>query len=344
MRLCSTHSAVRRVWTVELRPEHGGLVLYCPQCPPGGQCERAGASQALAHLAGHARRDSLPPHLRTCQCQPQGCRWHQRHRGCSGAVVLVLSREHGGRLWRLADVCAACAAATQHAAVVPETTLTKAAPGGDQPRRRRGLRGPSKQVRTREMLSYLASALPPQTTAASRLLALQCALRSTASGCAWIPAGLVRGMRLNAGPAPFAELEDARWLHRSTRHTTAREGFSVQLLDIAMRMQAPARRDRARTADWILLTCRVKELRRLGPLPRLLALALAAHSPTGGLRAPASVEQEVLARMCGLTLQGLSHVLDVLVGTHFLHSWEYGRTAEELRWELRPPDRLVGSD
>ncbi|MDX3642301.1 hypothetical protein [Streptomyces sp. MB09-02B] len=42
---------------------------------------------------------------------------------CAGPVRLLLASEHGGRVWRLADTCTACAAATAHAAVVPDTSL-----------------------------------------------------------------------------------------------------------------------------------------------------------------------------------------------------------------------------
>ncbi|MFE6682562.1 hypothetical protein [Streptomyces sp. NPDC057729] len=344
MRLCTTHPVVQRTWTVELRPERGGPTLYCPQCPPGTPPVRAAAPQALAHLARHARRDALPQHLRTCQCHPRGCRWHPRHRGCAGAVLLVLTREHGGRLWRLADVCAACAAATTHAAVVPDTALTATAPAASGVRARsqqrvRVLRGPSEQVRVREMLSYLAAALPPQTTAAARLLALQCALRSAASGRVHIPTGLIRGMQLGPGNGPFTELEDARWLHSLTLPRSGREGFTAQLLDVAVRTQAPARKDRARAADWSLRICRSKKLRQLGPIPCLLALALTAHPSAGELGVPACAEQESLTRMCGLTSQKLVNVLDLLAGADFLHYWACGSDPEDLYWELVAPDR-----
>ncbi|MFD9744718.1 hypothetical protein ACFWX5_14395 [[Kitasatospora] papulosa] len=194
------------------------------------------------------------------------------------------------------------------------------------------------------MLSYLAAALPAQTTAAARLLALQCALRSTAAGMVRLPAGLVRGMRLNSGTAPFAELEDARWLYSPVRPTTGREGLTVQLLDVAVRMQAPARRDRARAADWILRTCRAKELSRLGPLPRLVALGLACHPSACDPHTPRCAEQEILARLCGLTPRGIAHVLDVLTETRFLRSWTYGPALEDLRWELALPARSADGD
>ncbi|PCG83076.1 hypothetical protein CIB93_26415 [Streptomyces sp. WZ.A104] len=344
MRLCTTHPVVRRIWTVELRPEHGGTMLNCLQCSPSAPSMRTAPSQALTHLAAHARHDFLPRHLRTCQCHSHGCRWHPRHRGCSGPVLLVLTRERGGRLWRLADTCAACAAATAHAAVVPDTVLATASPAESvkrirQRQRRRTSHGPSEQVRVREMLSYLAAALPARTSAAARLLALQCALRSTTAGKVNIPAGLIRGMRIASEPSAFTELEAAGWLRSPTGPTHA--GISVELLDTAVRMQTPARADRARAANWILRTCQMGEIRQLGASPRLLALALAAHLPdqTG---APAA-EQEVLARMCGLPLQELTILLDMLVATHFLRSWAHGAAPEDLHWELTRRNHLTGN-
>lgn len=131
MRLCTATTQVPRTWTVELRPQQGGPVLLCPQCAPGalplpGTSSR---SAALAHLAGHARGNALPAHLRTCRCQERGCRWHPRHRGCGGPVLLVLARERNGRIWRLTDACATCARATAHAAVVPDSVLGPRRPG-----------------------------------------------------------------------------------------------------------------------------------------------------------------------------------------------------------------------
>ncbi|MBK0372627.1 hypothetical protein I3215_06905 [Streptomyces sp. RB110-1] len=314
-------------------------MLHCPQCPPGGPPTRRAASGALEHLAWHARRDVLPRYLRTCQCHSRGCRWHARHRGCSGPVLLVLTREDGGRLWRLADVCAACAAATAHAAVVPDTVLTptrSAEPGkrAQQKRRRARRCGPSEQLRVREMLSYLAAALPAHTSPPARLLALQCALRSTGEGEVNIPTGLLRGMRLGRDTAALTELQEARWLCSSALPDRRSGGFAAQLLDVSVRMQAPTVRDRSRAADWVLRTCQRRELRELDALSRLLALTLAVHVPAGRAGPPTPVEQEVLARMCGLQTQGLASVLNVLVRVRFLRSWAHGPAPEDLHWEL----------
>lgn len=113
---------VRRTWTVEVRPHPGGPILACPQCGriPIGAGADATRAAVVAHLAQHARAESLARHLRTCQCGRLDCRWHPRHRGCDGTLLLLLSRDRTGRVWKLADVCRACAAATEHAAEVPE--------------------------------------------------------------------------------------------------------------------------------------------------------------------------------------------------------------------------------
>ncbi|GAA2326004.1 hypothetical protein GCM10010246_04260 [Streptomyces cuspidosporus] len=71
-------------------------------------------------LTGHARQAALVPHLRTCWCGEDGCRWHPRHPGCDGPLLLLLTCGLQGRVWRLADTCRACAALTPDSAAVPE--------------------------------------------------------------------------------------------------------------------------------------------------------------------------------------------------------------------------------
>ena len=336
MRLCTTHPVVQRTWTVQLRPERGGPVLHCPLCPSERPAEGVAAPGVLAHLAQHARRDTLPTHLRTCQCHARGCRWHRRHRGCSGPVLLVLAREDGGRLWRLADVCAACAGATAHAAVVPDTAL--ASLGGDlsplsrsRARNKRSVHNPSEQLRVREMLSYLGVALPADVSASARLLALQCALRSTSRGHVRVPAGLVRGMRLGPAARPPQELEDAGWLLTfAGPPPTGRKGFSAQLLDATVYSQAPGRQARAYAADWALRVCSAPQLSALGTAPTLLGLALTAYAE--GENAQTCVEADVLVRMCALGSAGPGQALDLLLGAGFLSSWVCDPHSGDLEW------------
>lgn len=344
MRLCATGRTVRRTWTVELRPQHGGPAMACPHCPPASRPLRLGTAAVrpavVRHLAGHARRDALPAHLRTCQCHERGCHWHPRHRGCSGPIMLVLTCERGGRLWRLTDACSACAQATPHSAVVPESTLTTA-PRPAPPRHpRRQKRGPEAAVRVQEMLSYLAAALPSSTTAPARLLAVQCALRAAASGRLWMPLGFLRGMRMEPASSPWQELEQARWLCRLPASASqAPRGVTVQLLDATVLAQAPGRRERARAADWALrLTSRpvLRDVPAIGPLVALaLAAHLAPHSACGCL------EADRLAHVCALTPVALAEVLDRLVVAGAAMSWAYDAATEDLTWAL--PSLVTGS-
>ena len=344
------HPPVPRTWTIELRPQHGGPVLYCPRCSPGGQPLPASAARtaALAHLARHARSDTIPAHLRICQCHERGCRWHPRHRGCAGPVLLVLTREHGGRIWRLADVCAACAAATPHTAVVPDTvlnaSLTQRLPddsrGLGQRKRASRPRGPSEQVRVQEMLSYLAAALPRGTSPEARLLALQCALRADTRGHVRLPVGLLRGMRLAHDPTPWHELEHHRWLHVGPQPSiTCPHGgpLTAQLVDAFN--QAPGRPDRHRAADWALRATSTTPLRVLPASARLTALALEAHhSPTRAIRT--GVEADRLSRACGTTPADLGPLLDQLAAAGTIRAWAFDPYAEELHWTpVRPMAR-----
>lgn len=190
----------------------------------------------------------------------------------------------------------------------------------------------------REMLSYLAAALPSGVSPAARLLALQCSLRSTPAGNVRLPAGLVRGMGIGSCTTTYRELEEVHWLHSPTAPEAGREGFTAQLLDPVLRTQAPARKDRARAADWSLRCCRAKNLCRLDPLSRLLALALTAHCPDEGDRSAAPlVERVYLARICGVTPQGLGPALDRLVEACFLRQWSYSPGLEDMRWEVAQP-------
>ncbi|MFF3403541.1 hypothetical protein ACFYW6_34230 [Streptomyces sp. NPDC002659] len=337
------HPPVPRTWTVELRPHRGGPVLFCPRCSPGGQVLQAASARpaALAHLARHARRDTLAAHLRICQCHERGCRWHPRHRGCAGPVLLVLTRENGGRIWRLADACAACAAATPYAAVVPDTAL--AAPStrhlpddpGQGRRRARRRRGPSEQVRVQDMLSYLASALPTGTSPEARLLALQCVLRADNHGQVRLPVGLLRGMRLAHDPTPWHELERHRWLYLGSQQSTTcpHDGtLTAQLVDALS--QTPGRPDRLRAADWALRVASAAPLKALPASTRLTALALEAHC---GTHVRTGVEADRLSRACGTTPADLGPLLDQLVTAGTIKAWACDPHTEELHWTSSRP-------
>ncbi|WP_103515001.1 hypothetical protein [Streptomyces sp. SM10] len=336
MRLCTPHVRVRRIWTVELRPQEGGTVLVCPQCRPGPLPLTAGSARSavLAHLAQHARRDVLPPHLRICQCRERGCRWHPRHRGCAGAVLLVLMRAHGGRLWRLADACAACAAATAQAAVVPDALLPSAAQPSTAPRpprRRAGSRRPGtdKHVRVKEMLTYLAAALPRFSSPTARLLALQCALRADGRGRVGLPDGFLRGIRLASHAAPWHELEHAAWLRCTGRQHGS---LHAQILDAAILHQAPGRQERARAAHWALHPTPLAAPHGAPPSIQLAALALAVHTRN----TEASTDLDDLTRLTATAPSSLEDLLDQLVRARTLSAWRHDNETGKICWQLPP--------
>ncbi|MFC4469296.1 hypothetical protein ACFPH6_33090 [Streptomyces xiangluensis] len=331
MRLAGVHVAVRRVWTVELRPHPGGPSLICPRCTAHTSPLHGGAarSAALSHLASHARAESLPGHLRTCQCRAQGCCWHPRHRGCAGPVRLALTRDRSGRTWRLADTCTACAAATSHTAVVPDTLLGSThQPSPCAPTRRGDLRpGPKEHVRVREMLSYLAAALPRYTSPAARLLALQCALRADLHGHVQLPAGLMRGMRLHGRGELVEELAHTGWLRLTSPRRTP---LQMQLLDGTALDQAPGRKSRRRAAHWAMRPVPLTMPASAPPAVQLTVLVLAAHIRHG-------IDMDTLARLNGHSPHQVEELLDRLVATRRLVSWSRHPDTDEVTWHLPSP-------
>ncbi|MFE5028312.1 hypothetical protein ACFRAO_34700 [Streptomyces sp. NPDC056656] len=335
MRLCTANRTVPRTWTVELRPQRWGPELVCPRCRPATTPAKGGTtarSAVLAHLARHARLDALPVHLRTCQCHERGCRWHPRHRGCSGPIVLALAREQGGRLWRLADVCTACAGSTNHAAVVPEPQLATAPSPHQQPKplTRNGAEDPGVRIHVRDMLSYLAATLPCPTCPQARLLALQCALRTYKHGRTHLPLGLLRGMHLHVEGAWWHELEQARWLHRP--RPSSGHGATVQLLDATLLSRGPGRLSRARAADWALRMASTPALRDQSSAGlQLTAVVLAAHTSPGAAHATADAGQ--VARSCGLIDGQLVTALEQLTAAGALSAWTLDATMDDLAWQ-----------
>ncbi|MDX3640171.1 hypothetical protein [Streptomyces sp. MB09-02B] len=337
MRLAGAHGTVRRIWTVELRPQAGGPGLVCPHCTAHTPSLKGSSARAaaLAHLACHARADTLPGHLRTCQCRERGCSWHPRHRGCGGPVLLALTRDRSGRTWRLADTCAACAAATSHTAVVPDTLLGPRrlrpdayppAPVRDNPGA-----GRDERVRVREMLTYLASAVPRFTSPAARLLALQCALRADARGQVRLPAGLLRGMRLQRRQELWQELAQARWLEMPVLKPAP---VTVYLLDATVLDQAPGRSARRRAAHWALHCVPLVPPAVAPPVLRLTALVLAAHCSGHGGH---GTDMDVLARLCGHSPHQTGELLDRLVALRTLAAWHRDRETDQVVWQLPSP-------
>ncbi|MEV7737834.1 hypothetical protein AB0O75_38175 [Streptomyces sp. NPDC088921] len=332
MRLRTACPATPRAWTVELRSHAGGLVLICRHCPHAITPITAvsARSAALTHLARHVRSDLRPPHLRICQCHERGCHWHPRHRGCAGPIHLLLACERGGRLWRLIDACTACAAATTRAAVVPDTVLARAPLQPTTTRQRRRPKGPGERTRVREMLSYLAAALPEGTSAAARLLALQCALRMNTHMRVQLSKGVLRSLRLDTAEGPWHELERARWLR--TAPGGAANEIIAELLDLTLLGQAPARPDRRRSADWALRAGSSSAARAIGPLSRLASVYLAAHADPESGTGLGDLEQ--MARACDTQPAELTSTLDQLARTGLLGSWQACPDSGDLQWTL----------
>ncbi|MFD7232132.1 hypothetical protein [Streptomyces sp. NPDC059881] len=189
----------------------------------------------------------------------------------------------------------------------------------------------------RDMLSYLAAALPLTVSAEARLVALQCALRGSASGQVVIHAGLLRAMRLAHSPTPWSELEQARWLRRLPDHLSLKRPgvVAVHLLDAAVQGQEPARRDRLHAAGWALRVVTQPELRASPAAVRLTALTLIAHhSPGTGWCT--SVETDRLLRTCALDRSRLATVLDLLVAVKAIATWTVDPMTEDLHWEPPP--------
>ncbi|MEU6807722.1 hypothetical protein ABZ920_01590 [Streptomyces sp. NPDC046831] len=331
MRL-STHYPVQRIWTVQLHPQADGPALVCSHCPlhTPRLSPASARSAALTHLAQHAQREVIPKHLRTCQCRTRGCCWHPRHRGCSGPIRLALSCGSGGRLWRLADICSACAAASRHTAVVPDTLLNSqrsGSVGAPTRKRRKPACGAGDRLLVQEMLTYLAAALPRFSSASARLLALQCALRADTRGNVRLPHGLLRGMHVHGRAELWSELAYAGWLQCAAPREPHRE---VHLLDAAMHAHATGRRLRARAAHWAMHPTPLILPQATPSALRLTALALAAH--TSGTAS--SADADLLARLSGQAPEQLEDALDELVRFRLLQAWQHPIGQEEIFWWL----------
>ncbi|WP_282795406.1 hypothetical protein [Streptomyces sp. CC224B] len=126
-----TERVAGRVWTVRLDP-HGRLAagavrLSCsrPACADQHFPDGAAAARkaAIAHVNAHlarVREEGGPRGDAWCACRAVDCAWHSPGSGgarppagrCGGPVVLTVYADRAGRLWRVAETCARCAAAT----------------------------------------------------------------------------------------------------------------------------------------------------------------------------------------------------------------------------------------
>ncbi|MFC9629050.1 hypothetical protein ACFTY8_07100 [Streptomyces mirabilis] len=182
-----------------------------------------------------------------------------------------------------------------------------------------------------EILGYLAVALPKDISAGARLLALQCALRMNASMQVELPAGLLRGLRIEAVEA-CRELERTRWL--TTADSPRAAGITAQLLDATLLAQSPARPDRRRAADWALHTGCPARIGATEPRLRLPGLYLAAHSdPSSG---EGRSECDRIIRDCGMHHQGFHGALSHLTATGILEGWRICPGSGDVHWTLAP--------
>ncbi|MFF9157473.1 hypothetical protein ACF1AB_35220 [Streptomyces sp. NPDC014846] len=186
------------------------------------------------------------------------------------------------------------------------------------------------------MLSYLAATLPDSAAPATRLLALQCALRVDNNLRVRLPKGVLRSLRLDS-PEPWHELERSRWLR--TMHPSTSGEIAAQLFDAPLLGQAPARPDRRRAADWALRASRPSRTGPTGVMPRLASVYLAAHADSSGR---GLTEPDRMARVCGLQPEELACVLDQLTAAGRLGAWQSCPYTEDLHWVLGPPAEESG--
>ncbi|MEV0093828.1 hypothetical protein [Streptomyces sp. NPDC050738] len=145
-----------RVWTVRLDPygrlSAGTVRLTCsrPACadqhfPHTAEGRKAAVGHVNSHLA-HIRTGGGPRGRAWCGCRAADCAWHTPDPDtrpgnrpvtgrCGGPIVLAVYADRAGRLWRIAEMCASCAAA------VPGCRVLDTAP---PPRRSTAVRSESR--------------------------------------------------------------------------------------------------------------------------------------------------------------------------------------------------------
>ncbi|MGW5249869.1 hypothetical protein ACWEQN_40035 [Streptomyces sp. NPDC004129] len=180
----------------------------------------------------------------------------------------------------------------------------------------------------REMLTYLAAALPRFTSPAARLLALQCALRADTRGQIRLPAGLLSGLRLRGRRELWEELAHSGWLQMPDLRPAH---LKVRLLDAAVLDQAPGRSARRRAAHWALRPAPLLVPPTAPHALRLTALVLAAHTST---QVHHSTDMDVLARLCGHSPHQTAEMLDRLTSIRALTAWQHKRDTDEVLWQL----------
>lgn len=306
------------MWSATIDPSLRSVHCTALSCPGPGPVGPGSALREVAvrHLGIHAQRERLPEHLRTCACGQRNCRWHGRHRGCDGNVVLVLFQHRGGRSWHLADMCRDCARAVPGSAQV--SLPTHSAPEPSPPkegstRRRGGGEACSAEVRcmaVRAALGYTAALLSESIHVEARLLAVLCVLRLRADGRAPLPAGWLRSLRLETRERAVGELLATRGLHLVLSQSG---GPALLVPELALTGPRPRAGHRAQS----LLTA--PQLRRLSPGVRLAALTVAAWCEPG--ERFCRLDPDSAARGCGLTPDGLLDALTALHASGWLQCW-----------------------
>nr|WP_237556638.1 hypothetical protein [Streptomyces sp. SID5464] len=171
--------------------------------------------------------------------------------------------------------------------------------------------------------------MPAEVSAGARLLALQCALRMNVYMQVQLPAGLLRGLRIDARETCY-ELERARWLN--VVNGPGAGGVAAKLRDAALLAQSPARPDRRRAADWALRTGRPARTGEAEHRLWLLRVYLAAHShPSSG---EGLSECDRIIRDCGLHDQGFHSALTRLTATGIVEEWRICPNSGDVRWRL----------
>ncbi|MFJ5035960.1 hypothetical protein ACIQB5_50210 [Streptomyces sp. NPDC088560] len=144
-----------RVWTVRLaphgRPSAGTVKLSCSyracadqRLSSAAEGRKAAVGHVNLHLAG-IRAGGGPRSGAWCSCRAAGCAWHTpdpdarpgRHGGtrpaagaatrCGGPVTLTVYADRAGRLWRISEMCARCAAALPNCRVLDTAAARPAA-------------------------------------------------------------------------------------------------------------------------------------------------------------------------------------------------------------------------
>ncbi|MEU7721436.1 hypothetical protein [Streptomyces tibetensis] len=185
------------------------------------------------------------------------------------------------------------------------------------------------------MLNYLASALPTETSPAARLIALQCALRMNDSAQVRLPLGVLRSLRLEPATDSWRDLHQARWLCATlpTSRSSAR-AVVIQLLDVGLFAQCPARPDRLAAADWALrAACGIRM--DCAPFSQLIAMCIKAHTAPESTHGTAEVDQ--LARECGLAATDFTDALDQLTAAGHISSRSVQSASGDLYWTLTEP-------